>query len=101
MMNTRDIKSASATYQVGGSSVPRKQKSSTRKEATPLVDPIDDNKQDEIVSKLKQDADRQARNGRTTFYYLFMTIAGIFGVCLLCSVAYPIDVEHQVRLISL
>jgi hypothetical protein len=82
-------------FQVGGKSpVPK----SRKKKAVPDdVKPIDEIEQDKIVADLKQDAERLSSKGRAAFYYLFLTISGIFILCLTYSLAYPFEMEHQVR----
>lgn len=80
-------------YQVGGKSA--KRKSSTKSEAE-KTQPIDENEQEEIISELRQDAERLSNKGRTAFHYLFLAISGIFTMCLFYAIAYPLEMDHQV-----
>ena len=84
------------SFQVGGKSPAM----NTRKKKSVVdnVRPIDETEQDKIVAELKQDAERLSSKGRAAFYYLFLTISGIFILCLTYSLAYPFEMEHQVRL---
>lgn len=104
LKDTMSLKVSSSSvneYEVGGRSAPRtKRTSSSATAAKKGVEqnsvPIDESEQDKIVEKLKFDAERQARNGRTTFNYLFLTIAVIFATCLLYSIFFPFEMEHEV-----
>lgn len=84
------------SFQVGGKSpVPKIRK---KKAAVDNVGPIDEIEQEKIIAELKQDAERLSSKGRAAFYYLFLTISGIFILCLVYSLAYPFEMEHQVRI---
>ena len=100
-MSLKGSSSSVNEYEVGGRSAPRTKKSSSsataaKKGVEQNTVPIDESEQDKIVEKLKFDAERQARNGRTTFNYLFLTIAVIFATCLLYSIFFPFEMEHEV-----
>ena len=98
MMSSERNNSSSASYEVGGkSSSIKKVKSSNEKRKCGRSDPIDESEQEKIVSKLRQDAERQANTGRTTTFYLFRTIAGLFTAAMFYTIAYPYEIDHQVQ----
>jgi hypothetical protein len=91
-------KPSSNEYEVGGKSFTRpiKKDSNSIKPSYQTAEPIDETQQEKIVSHLKLEASRQADNGRNTFYYLFLILAGFYAVCLIYSVEFPMEMEHQV-----
>lgn len=97
MMSTEGNNSSSAPFEVGGRTASiRQTKSSAEKRKSGTADPIDESEQEKIVSKLRQDAERQAHTGRTTTFYLFRSIAGLFAVAIFYTIFYPFDIDHQV-----
>ena len=56
---------------------------------------LDEDEQNTITKELKDQANMQATNTRSRFFYLFLGLAGILLVCAVVTIVSPFEMEHQ------
>lgn len=56
---------------------------------------LTESEQERVVEELKEHADKQVRSSRSMFFVLYMLISLIFICCILHSVMFPMEMNHQ------
>lgn len=72
-----------------------KRSNSGKNSPVETVSPIDEDEQSKITEEIKKQADAQSTTTRSIFRYLFAAVAVIQLVCLLYTVFFPYEMEHQ------
>ena len=58
---------------------------------------LDDKEQEELVSLLRRDVDRQIKNARTYMHWVLLLLCVMMMTCLVYSSVHPLEMEHQVH----